>query len=121
MGGALNRRDVLRAIVAGVGGSASARWVSNLRAVGQEQAAAHAGAMAAAPAEQADLLTRLSTEGNPTREETIGRDFFTAVKTLTITGYYTTEVGMRQELGDDGRLMLTTFEGCTHEAHGVRS
>jgi len=31
---------------------------------------------------------------------------------MTITGYYTTEIGLRQELGDDGRMMLGTFEGA---------
>ena len=45
--------------------------------------------------------------------------FSTGSKTLTIAGYYTTEVGLRQELGDDGRMMLPTFEGCTHKEHGA--
>ena len=35
-----------------------------------------------------------------------------AIKSMTITGYYTTEIGLRQELGDDGRMMLGTFEGA---------
>jgi glucoside 3-dehydrogenase (cytochrome c) hitch-hiker subunit len=69
---------------------------------------------AATPAEQTELLTRASTgrEGNPRSE------FFTAAKMLTITGYYSTEAGLRQELGDDGRMVLGAFEGCTHKEHG---
>jgi hypothetical protein len=43
--------------------------------------------------------------------------FFRAIKSMTITGYYTTEIGLRQELGDDGRMMLGAFEGCTHPEH----
>jgi len=34
---------------------------------------------------------------------------------MTITGYYTTEIGLRQELGHDGRMMLGRFEGCSAE------
>ncbi|MEO7190862.1 MAG: gluconate 2-dehydrogenase subunit 3 family protein [Vicinamibacterales bacterium] len=69
----------------------------------------------ATAAQQTDLLTRLSAE--PSSEEASGVQFFTAIKAMTITGYYTTEVGLRQELGDDGRLMLAAFEGCTHAEH----
>lgn len=46
-----------------------------------------------------------------------GRDFFTALKSMTITGYYTSEVGMREELGDDGTLFFAEFKGCTHPEH----
>lgn len=44
-------------------------------------------------------------------------DFFQAVKSMTITGYYTSEVGVRQELGDDGTLFFAEFKGCTHPEH----
>ncbi len=71
----------------------------------------------ATPAQQIALLTRISGESPASGEPRTGFDFFTAIKTMTITGYYTTEIGLRQELGDDGRLMLATFEGCTHPEH----
>jgi hypothetical protein len=72
---------------------------------------------AASQQEQTRLLTRLAAEGNPDTEETIGRDFFQAIKSLTINGYYTSQIGLQQELGDDGRLFLTQFTGCTHPEH----
>jgi hypothetical protein len=28
-----------------------------------------------------------------------------------------TEIGLRQELGEDGRMSLAAFEGCTHPEH----
>jgi hypothetical protein len=71
----------------------------------------------ATPTEQADLLTRLSAEGSPSNEARQGREFFAAIKSMTIAGYYTTEIGLHQELGDDGRLVLAEFEGCTHPEH----
>jgi glucoside 3-dehydrogenase (cytochrome c) hitch-hiker subunit len=68
-------------------------------------------------AEQAALLTRLSAEGNPDKEEPIGTEFFQAIKVMTINGYYTSEIGLRQELGDDGVLFMPQFVGCTHPEH----
>lgn len=69
----------------------------------------------ASPAQQADLLTQLSRDGST--EEATGVQFFAAIKAMTITGYYSTEIGLRQELGDPGELMLPAFVGCTHAEH----
>jgi hypothetical protein len=66
-------------------------------------------------AQQVELLTRLSTAASA--EDRAGADFFTAVKSMTITGYYTSEIGLRDELGDNGQLFLPAFEGCTHPEH----
>jgi hypothetical protein len=71
----------------------------------------------ATEAQQIDLLTRLSAEDAATREGPIGAQFFAAIKSMTITGYYSSEIGLRQELGDSGQLMLAAFEGCTHSEH----
>lgn len=72
---------------------------------------------AVTPAQQTDLLTRLSARDAATPDAPAGVAFFEAIKGLTIAGYYTTEVGLRQELGDDGRMVLASFEGCTHLEH----
>jgi hypothetical protein len=71
----------------------------------------------ATPAEQTALLTRISEEGNPQKESRTGLDFFRAIKSMTIDGYYTTEIGLRQELGDSGQLFLPQFQGCDHPEH----
>jgi hypothetical protein len=71
--------------------------------------------ISATPAQQTELLTTLSAANS--REPRAGVDFFNAIKSLTITGYYTSEVGLRQELGDDGVLAQATFVGCTHPEH----
>lgn len=72
---------------------------------------------AANAAELTAVLTPLSAEGTTPAEDAPGVAFFRAIKSMTITGYYTTEIGLRQELGDDGRMVLATFEGCTHPEH----
>jgi glucoside 3-dehydrogenase (cytochrome c) hitch-hiker subunit len=63
------------------------------------------------------VLTPLAVEGTASAADAPGVAFFRAIKSMTITGYYTTEIGLRQELGDDGRMMLGAFEGCTHPEH----
>jgi hypothetical protein len=69
----------------------------------------------ATPAQQAELLTRLAA--TPSSEADAGVQFFTVSKSMTITGYYTTEIGLRQELGDSGVLMLPSYPGCQHPEH----
>jgi len=71
----------------------------------------------ASAAELTSVLTPLAVEGTPPGEDAPGIAFFRAIKSMTVTGYYTTEIGLRQELGDDGRMMLGAFEGCTHPEH----
>jgi hypothetical protein len=71
----------------------------------------------ARPDEQTALLTILSSEKNRAFADEIGRDFWKAIKAMTVTGYYTSEIGVRQELGDDGQVMFREFKGCTHPAH----
>ena len=63
----------------------------------------------ATPDQQTAVLTKLST---PPVDE-----FFEAIKSMTIIGYYTSEVGMRQEIGDDGTLFFAEFKGCEHPEH----
>jgi hypothetical protein len=73
--------------------------------------------VAASAAEQTALLTRVSHEDNKSAEDRPGIDFFQALKAMTINGYYTTEVGLRKELGDDGQLFSLEFKGCDHPEH----
>jgi hypothetical protein len=75
--------------------------------------------VAATPDQQTALLTIVSSPQNKSLADQVGVEFFQAVKSLTITGYYTSEVGMRNELGDDGQLFFTEFKGCTHPEHGA--
>jgi hypothetical protein len=68
-------------------------------------------------AQQTTLLSSLADDNNTAEGDRPGVEFFRAIKSMTISGYYTTEIGLRRELGDDGRLMLAEFEGCTHPEH----
>jgi hypothetical protein len=69
------------------------------------------------PEQQTALLTALSTADTSNGPDATGAAFFAAIKSMTIVGYYTSEVGVRQELGDDGTLVFAEFKGCTHPEH----
>jgi hypothetical protein len=67
--------------------------------------------------QQTALLTRLADNENHAAGDAVGVQFVHAIKSMTISGYYSTEIGLRQELGDDGQLMLAEFHGCDHPEH----
>jgi glucoside 3-dehydrogenase (cytochrome c) hitch-hiker subunit len=71
----------------------------------------------APPEKQGALLTALSTTASPSSADQPGVDFFKAIKWMTVTGYYTSEVATREELGDTGQMFFTEFKGCTHPEH----
>ena len=48
----------------------------------------------------------------------VALDFFGAMKSLTITGYYTSEAGMKEELDDDGTVFFEGYQGCVDPGHG---
>ena len=53
----------------------------------------------------------------PKRKPPIGVEFFEAIKSMTINGYYTTEIGLRRELGDSGQLFQAVSQFCDHPEH----
>jgi hypothetical protein len=73
----------------------------------------------APPAQQIELLTTLSNATAPAAPDLPGVEFFQALKGMTITGFYTSEAGLLQEIGDDPQLFLTEFKGCEHKEHGA--
>ncbi len=63
--------------------------------------------------EQAALLDFLAaTEKNP---GTPAEHFFVDMKKATLFGYYTSRIGLLQELGYQGNQVLDEFRGCPHE------
>jgi Gluconate 2-dehydrogenase subunit 3 len=65
--------------------------------------------------QQVELLKAISkNERNP---QTVAEKFFRTIKNATIDGYYTSEVGIKQELKYKGNSYLKEFVGCTHPEH----
>lgn len=71
----------------------------------------------ASVADRTALLTTLANDKNDAAEDRVGVQFFRAIKSMTIDGYYSSEIGLRQELGDSGQLFLAEFAGCDHPEH----
>jgi glucoside 3-dehydrogenase (cytochrome c) hitch-hiker subunit len=66
----------------------------------------------ATPEQQTELLMRLSVPNST--ETTSGQNFFKLIKSLTVFGYYTSKVGIDEELKFEGWV---EYKGCTHPEH----
>jgi hypothetical protein len=69
----------------------------------------------ATPEQQISLLKTISR--NERRPITIEERFFVAIKGLTVDGYYTSPIGIHQDLRYKGNEYLKEFIGCTHPEH----
>ncbi len=67
----------------------------------------------AAPTAQIKVLESMQPEKAP------GHDFFETVKAMTIVGYYSSEIGLFQELHFKGNEALSSFPGCPHGGHSL--
>jgi hypothetical protein len=65
----------------------------------------------------AEALEKASdNEGNPTTEL---ERFFALLKQMTVNGYYTSSIGIHQDLEYQGNTYLAAFPGCTHPEHSA--
>jgi len=65
--------------------------------------------------QQIAILTEISK--NEARPQTPEERFFKTIKNMTIDGYYTSKIGIHQELKYKGNTYLKEFKGCTHPEH----
>ena len=75
-----------------------------------------------APAEQVEVLTLFSkaAQTKPTKKnnkQPLEGLFFEAIKNLTADGYYTSRVGLLEELGYNGNMALASFPELTIPEH----
>jgi hypothetical protein len=68
-------------------------------------------------AEQNALLTRMADSKTPRLEDESGYRFFLALRKRVVFAYYTSEIGLRQELTYKGKQALSHWEGCPHSDH----
>ncbi|MSO23918.1 MAG: gluconate 2-dehydrogenase subunit 3 family protein [Acidobacteria bacterium] len=68
-------------------------------------------------AQQMSILTALATTGSVPAEDQVGRQFFEDIKRRTTFAYYTSEVGIHQELKYKGNAVLSEWPGCPHPGH----
>jgi hypothetical protein len=67
-------------------------------------------------AEQIAVLKALCDEVDSGRiPQGSAAEVFHTLKNLTCDGYYTSQIGLVQELGYSGNTAMASFEGCVHE------
>lgn len=69
------------------------------------------------PAQQTSILTVLAAGGSVSAEDEVGTQFFEDIKRRTTFGYYTSEIGIHQELNYQGNTVLSEWPGCPHPGH----
>jgi gluconate 2-dehydrogenase gamma chain len=67
--------------------------------------------------QQIDLLTPVSNAVDRGELKTAGAQFFRMIKSMTADGYYTSQIGLVQELGYKGNTALPSFPACDHPEH----
>jgi hypothetical protein len=72
---------------------------------------------ALAAEQQVELLTPLTDAANASADDKPGVEFFQAARGMTIAGYYTSSVGILQEIGEPETVVFFEFKGCTHPEH----
>src|SRR5882672_9331413 len=93
-----------------------ALWRAGLAALDRMSEAQFSGGFISVGHEQQlKLLTSISR--NERRPKTVEENFFVAIKSLTVDGYYTSAIGIHQELRYQGNAVLKEFVGCTHPEH----
>jgi hypothetical protein len=69
----------------------------------------------AKPEQQLSLLKHVAR--NEYQPRKIEERFFVAIKSLTVDGYYTSQIGIHEDLRYKGNAYLKDFTGCTHPEH----
>jgi hypothetical protein len=85
---------------------AKSRWRNGLARIQEE----------AKKSSLSDALAQAARLSETTPSSAMGR-FFVALKQMTVNGYYTSEIGIHQEMGYIGNTYLSEFPGCDHPEH----
>ena len=93
-----------------------ALWRDGLAAVDRMSERQFSAAFTRAGQEQQISLLKTISR-NERRPKTIEERFFVAIKSLTVDAYYTSAIGIHQDLRYKGNAILKEFVGCTHPEH----
>jgi len=103
-------------IVSSSADSVKTLWTEGLAAIGriahEEYGQEYAKCTAA---QQITIMEKISL--NEDQPVTLEEKFFIALKAATTAGYYTSKIGIHQDLGYQGNTVVIDFPGCTHAEH----
>ena len=103
-------------VVSESSGTTQQRWREGLEVINKQSADSFGRAfLACTPEQQQQIVATLAAgEEHP---RTIGEEFFVLLKQATVDGYYSSRIGIHDELEYQGNTALPEFEGCTHPEH----
>ncbi len=67
--------------------------------------------------QQQAILTIISSRNNRSLDDLVGVEFFKLIKDMTLQGYYTSKIGLHEELEYKGNGYLEEYPGCQHTEH----
>ena len=103
-------------MVADGSGELQASWNSGLEAVSELAEQRFGRDFIDCDASQRDAIVA-EMANNEDDPRSAAERFFSRLKQMTIDGYYTSEIGIHQDLGYQGNTAVDEFPGCTHESH----
>ncbi len=109
-------REYIDEIVADSGQSEKELWKKGLAAMNELAVHEYGKEFAECWAEQQIALLEKASR-NEEKPLTIEERFFVEIKKATIDGYYTSAIGIHQDLQYQGNTALLEFPGCTHPEH----
>lgn len=95
---------------------AQAQWVAGLKGVEDEaRRRFEKSFLKCSTSEQDRIMAAMAAnEGKPATQL---ERFFARLKSMTIDGYYSSEIGIQKELQYKGNAAVAEFPGCTHPEH----
>ena len=101
------------------GSTVQRAWADGLQAVQNEaQERFQEPFLQCTPERQDQIMAHMAA--NEERPLTDLELFFTRLKSMTINGYYTSSIGIHEELRYRGNTPQVEFEGCTHPEHQIQ-
>ncbi|MEX2303197.1 MAG: gluconate 2-dehydrogenase subunit 3 family protein [Bryobacterales bacterium] len=92
------------------------RWQEGLRAINQQAADSFGSPFVPCTPEQQQTIVATLAAGED-RPRTADAQFFVLLKQATVDGYYSSKIGIHDELEYQGNTALSEFSGCTHPEH----
>lgn len=110
--------DFIDQVVAQAGGEEQEIWRNGLAALDAEARNQFGKAFAKGSLAECDALIARLAEAEDDPKTPLER-FFVVIKEHTVSGYYTSRVGLMNELEYKGVYPIAAFEPCSHKEHGA--
>jgi hypothetical protein len=110
--------DFIDYLLSGVNDEEQRVWRTGLKTLDRTTTSRWRHAFVDCPAEQQiAVLTEMAARENSPRSKL--EHLFVQLKERTVQGYYSSEIGIHQELRYKGNTYLDEFVGCNHPEHGA--